>query len=114
MIFDKWRGILARDIDGKPLRIGDRAIVVSVRNAKQPSLKKLKGLVFTIVGASALDDFEFETDLPDPDNTGMTVFGRGKAVRKIKDDRTGTSDWSEIEKITGWKRNTKERKHEKV
>ena len=41
---DRLRGIIARDIDGRPLRVGDRVVVVNA------APRKHNGEVHTVIG----------------------------------------------------------------
>lgn len=90
--------ILGYDIDGQPLRAGDRVVFVDCfpRSKGDPV-----GKSGSIVG---LWDRGLDTDIPDPSCPGNTFWGLGCHFRKLppKQADNETTTWESIEQLTGW------------
>lgn len=91
--------ILGYDIDGQPLRAGDRVVIVNVLN---PVYSDMRSHSVSIVG---LDEKSREliTDV-EPRSGGYQVTVPGRLVRKLppKQSDNETTAWESIEQLTGW------------
>lgn len=99
-IIDKLRGILGRDCDGKPIRVGDRAVCVP-SNSLTTMHRLYGGMYFVVAGYlnSSVDGCRWiKTDLPSDDSDEILCLPG--SMRVIKGDK---GDWKEISKQTGWK-----------
>lgn len=89
---DRWRGILGRDCDGKPLRSGDPVVVV--RTFSNPHLV---GMHTRVVRRAQIESFVI-TDL-ECDTPGAFWGFRSDCLRIAKDR---DASWEDIAAATGW------------
>ena len=88
--------VLGHDVDGRPLRAGDR--VESI-----PSPNSTAAAASTVGKTGRVVDIFFgtlRTDILCNDGGGR-LCSTGNGLRRI-DDRPELGSWDEIEKITGW------------
>ena len=90
--------ILAHDVDGRPLRAGDRVVLLPGKQAAASTVH-LIGEACVVEGESRYHPGFLSLSLKDAD--GDPVAAVPIVLRRI-DDRPDLGSWDEIEKITGW------------
>lgn len=90
--------VLGTDIDGRPIRAGDRAVIAIAGQDMD-----LRGVQFTVLGEGAVPD-TIESDLPahpESEAAGFPhLFIATVCLRILRDD--DEASWDQVEKITGW------------
>lgn len=91
--------ILGHDVNGKPLRAGDKAVIV---HTPVPDMQSWVGRTCKVIGDASADwsDMVWVYVQPSPP-PGIEPAIYPEQLRKIDDHEPG--DWSEIEKQTGWR-----------
>ena len=87
--------ILGYDIDGRPLRAGDRVVI-----AMSETRPELVGTE-TIVKGPAAHGWPNRVEIDvDPKGTALVVIARTYLLRRI--DNNDTTTWDHVAEVTGW------------
>jgi hypothetical protein len=87
-------GIVAHDVDRKPLRVGDEVMIVSNGKIRDG----LRGLTCSIIGLTP--NYMLVLDLPHPAPPKVWVAD-GDDLRRI--DTPDSASWEQVTESTGWK-----------
>lgn len=98
-IIDRLRGILGRDCDGAPIRVGSRVRIVG-----PGVISSHLGRVCVVLGPQGslyLRD-GVEIDLPHPSARWNYYDCCCQKLKVLNDKPDEASDWNSVEKETGW------------
>ena len=96
--------ILGHDVDGRPLRAGDRVVVLQAKRKPKyiGETVTIFGETVTILGRCPCEPkYAVETDIPYDGLFWDHYSIYPHRVRRI-DDRPELGSWDDVEKVTGW------------